>query len=116
MENILMQPVFQMSLLLFVALAGSILVEKHAADAWILPAVYMRYVYVLLILSAGLNGRPEKRTRLGPLVAVIMFISLLAGYLLPTDLARILLILATSLVIISFGYSFFSLFGTRRNL
>ena len=100
---------------LFVALAGSILVEKHAADAWILPAVYMRYVYVLVILAAGLHGRPEKRTRFGPVVAVIMFISLLAVYLLPTDPARILLILACSLVIISFGYSFFSLFVTRRN-
>jgi phosphatidylglycerophosphate synthase len=100
---------------LFVALAGLVLVEKLAADAWILPVVYMRYIYVLVIYSAGLHGRQEKRTRFGPVVAVIMFISLLAGYLLPTDPARILLILACSLVTISFGYSFVTLFATRRN-
>ena len=99
---------------LFVALAGLVLVEKHAADAWILPVVYMRYIYVLVIHSAGFHGRPEKWTRFGPVIAVIMFISLLAGYLLPPDLARILMVLACCLVVISFGYSFFSLFSTCR--
>lgn len=100
---------------LFVALAGLILVEKQIAGAWILPAVYMRYIYVLVILAMGLSGRQEKRMRYGPAVTVFLFISLLAGYQLPVTYATKLLAAACFLVILSFGYSFFLIVSDRKN-
>jgi phosphatidylglycerophosphate synthase len=100
---------------LFVALAGFLLYSLHIAGAWLLPAVYIRYIYVLLLTVLQLNGIPEKRTRFGPAVAVFMFISLLTAFVFPSVVARVLLILATGLVILSFGYSFIGVLSQRHN-
>ena len=100
---------------LFVALTGLILVDKQIAGTWILPAVYMRYFYVLVLLSSRLYGQPEKRTRFGPAVAVFLFISLIAGFLLPETFAIPLLATASFAVVFSFAYSFVMLVSARQN-
>jgi phosphatidylglycerophosphate synthase len=100
---------------LFVAFAGLILVDKHIAGAWILPVVYMRYIYILVILTMGLNEQPEKQTRFGPSVAVFLFISLLTGYLIPQRFATPMMAVASLLVIMSFSYSFFKIVSGTQN-
>lgn len=99
---------------LFVALAGLLLYSRHITGAWLLPAVYLRYVYVLVITLLQLSGIPEKRTRFGPSIAVIMFISLIAVFIYPTDFTIILLYVAAGMVILSFAYSFMGVISQRR--
>jgi phosphatidylglycerophosphate synthase len=100
---------------LFVALAGSMLYSRHIAGAWLLPAVYMRYFYVILLTILRLNGIPEKRTRLGPAVAVAMFISLINAFVFPSALSGVLLMAAAGMVVLSFGYSFIDVISRRQS-
>ena len=101
---------------LFVALTSLILYYRDIAGAWILIAGYMRYGYIILLLLTGQINISEKRTRFGPAVAVFMFISLLAAFILPLTFARLLLALASLVVCVSFGYSFVSLFINSKHI
>jgi phosphatidylglycerophosphate synthase len=99
---------------LFVAMAGIIVYRGHLAGVWLLPAAYMRYIYILLLTLLRLHGIPEKRTRFGPAVAVIMFLSLIAQLVFPSLTSRIFLMVASVMVVISFGYSFTTLLSQRE--
>ena len=45
---------------LFIMFAGIILYQRHIVGAWLLPAAYMRYFYVLVIAILQLNRIQEK--------------------------------------------------------
>jgi len=101
---------------LLVASAGLILYNNDMAGAWILPPVYMRYVYLFVLVLFRLNGVPEKRTRFGPMVAGIMNFSLLYALILPSFLSRIILFISGGMIVASFGYSFFDVLKRRNAL
>jgi phosphatidylglycerophosphate synthase len=101
---------------LFVALAGLLLYSRHIAGAWLLPAVYMRYIFVLVVTLMGMNGIAEKRLRFGPAIAVLMFISLIVVCIFPSLPSKILLGVAAVMVILSFGFSFIGILSSRKAL
>lgn len=101
---------------LFMTLTVIILYKRHIVGAWILPAAYMRYFYVLLIAILQLNRIQEKRTRFGPLIAVVMFVSLILEFLFQSAATRIILFASSSLIVFSFIYSFFGAILQRRDV
>lgn len=101
---------------LFMTLTVMILFKRHIVGAWILPAAYMRYFYVLLIAILQLNRIQEKRTRFGPLIAVVMFVSLILEFLFQSDATQIILFASSSLIVFSFIYSFFGAISQRRDV
>lgn len=101
---------------LFMTLTGMILYDRHIVGAWLLPAAYMRYFYVLFIWILQLNRIQEKRTRFGPFIAFIMFMSLILEFLFQSAATRVILMCASSLIILSFIYSFFGVILQRRDV
>ncbi len=99
---------------LFVALSGMLLFSMRLADVWILPAAYIRFIYVLALTVLRLNHIPERRTRFGPYIAVFMFFSLIAGFIYPSLPVSIMLMVAAGMVILSFGYSFADVLSRRH--
>jgi phosphatidylglycerophosphate synthase len=100
---------------LFVTLSGMILYQRHIVGVWLLPAAYMRYFYVLIVAALQLNRIQEKRTQFGPLIAVIMFVSLILEFIFQSAVTRIILFVASFLIVLSFIYSFFGVISQRRN-
>jgi phosphatidylglycerophosphate synthase len=101
---------------LFMTVTAMILYNRHIAGAWLLPAAYMRYFYVLVVAIFRLNGIQEKSTRFGPFIAFIMYVSLIIEFLSRSATSRIILISASCLIILSFGYSFFNVVSQRRDV
>lgn len=101
---------------LFMTLTGMILYERHNVGAWLLPAAYMRYFYVLIIAVLQLNRIQEKRTRFGPFIAFIMFVSLILEFLFQSAATRTILFAASCLIVFSFIYSFFGVISQRRDV
>jgi phosphatidylglycerophosphate synthase len=90
----------------FMAVSGLLLYHRHLAGVWLLPAAYLRYFYVIMFSLLHLNNLPEKRTLLGPAIALIMFVSILAEYIFQSAFTRYILMAATGLIVLSYGYSF----------
>jgi phosphatidylglycerophosphate synthase len=101
---------------IFMTVTGMILYQRHIVGAWLLPAAYMRYFYVLLIWIFQLNRIQEKRTRFGPFIAFIMFVCLIIEFLFQSVATRIILFIAACLIVLSFIYSFFGVISNRRNV
>lgn len=101
---------------LFMTLTGMILYQRHITGAWLLPAAYMRYFYVLLIAVLKLNRVREKRTRFGPFIAFIMFVSIILEFLFQSPATRVILFCASCLIVLSFIYSFFGVIANRRDV
>jgi phosphatidylglycerophosphate synthase len=101
---------------LFMTLTGMILYDRHMVGAWLLPAAYMRYFYVLLIWILQLNRIQEKRTLFGPFIALIMSVSVLLEFLFQSAATRVILFCASCLIILSFIYSFFGVVLQRRDV
>jgi phosphatidylglycerophosphate synthase len=100
---------------LFMALSGSILYQKGMAGMWLLPAIYLRYFYVLFIALLGLHHYQERRTRIGPVIAFVMFVALIARFIYPGKATKIVLMAATALIVVSFVYSFLGLLASKEN-
>jgi phosphatidylglycerophosphate synthase len=100
---------------LFMTLTGMILYQRHIVGAWLLPAAYMRYFYVLAIAVLQLNRVQEKRTQFGPFIAFIMFVSLILEYLFQSAATRIILFSASCLIVLSFVYSFIGVIAQRKD-
>jgi phosphatidylglycerophosphate synthase len=99
---------------LFMTLTGMILYHRHIVGAWLLPAAYMRYFYVLVIAILQLNRIQEKRTRFGPFIAFIMFVSVILEFILQAEVTKVILFCASSLIVLSFIYSFFGVISQRK--
>jgi phosphatidylglycerophosphate synthase len=100
---------------LFMALTGMILYQRHIVGAWLLPAAYLRYFYVLVIAILRLNRIQEKRTQFGPFIAFVMFIGLILEYLFQSAATRVFLFTASCLIVLSFIYSFFGVLAQRKD-
>ena len=100
---------------LFIVLAGMILYKRNIVGAWLLPAAYIRYFYVLLLALLQLNRLQEKSTRFGPFIALIMFVSLILEFLFQSSATWIILFTASCLIVISFAYSFFGIITQGRD-
>jgi phosphatidylglycerophosphate synthase len=98
---------------LFVCIASLILLQKGIAGYWILIPAFMRYIYVALIYLLALNEQNDKRTTLGPVIAVVMFIALCISFVLPQNTATSVLEISSFLLLLSFGYSFLQLFKRK---
>ena len=101
---------------LFITLTGIILYNRHIIGGWILPVAYMRYFYVLLIAILQVNTIQEKRTRFGPFIAFIMFVSLILEFLFQSLATRIILFAASCMIVISFIYSLLDIITQKRNV
>lgn len=101
---------------LFITMTAMILYERNIIDAWLLPAAYMRYFFVLLISLLQLNRVQEKRTYFGPFIAFIMFVSLILEFLFESPVTRVILFFASCLIVLSFMYSFFEIISGRRDV
>ena len=101
---------------LFITLTGIILYKRNIVGGWILPAAYIRYFYVLLIAIFQLKNIQEKRTRFGPFIAFIMFVSLILEFLFQSPATRIILFAASSMIVLSFIYSFFGVISQSRKV
>jgi len=98
---------------LFIAVTGMMLYHRHIAGEWLLPAMYMRYFYVFVIILLQLNRIQEKRTRFGPAIAFIMCSSLILSFFYQTRVTSIFLMIASALILLSFVYSFFGVLSQR---
>jgi phosphatidylglycerophosphate synthase len=98
---------------LFICVISCILLIKGMAGSFILIPGFLRYFYVVFLYLTGLQGRNEKRTKYGPAITVIMFLALSLSFILPGYLRIPLLIAATTLIVISFGYSFLILLNNN---
>jgi phosphatidylglycerophosphate synthase len=100
---------------LFMTMTGMILYQRHTVGAWLLPAAYMRYFFVLIIAVLQLNRIQDKRTRFGPFIAFIMAGSLVLEFLFRSAVTRVILFFAACLIILSFIYSFITIVKQRKD-
>ena len=77
--------------------------------SWVLLVGFMRYIYVGLILLFNLQNKREKSTRFAKTIAVVLFSALLTPLILPKSIYLPAMIIATILVVYSFGHSFVGL-------
>ena len=99
----------------FACMVACLLVESGLAPWWIIIAGGMRYYYYVLTDLTGLSAIPEKRTRFGATIAVVLFISLILAFLLPEKLRILVLFIATVLLTGSFVYSFLRAIKIKLN-
>lgn len=98
----------------FVCLFCTYYYLNEQLGGWVLAVGYMRYIYVGLILLFKLQGRKEKSTRFAKTIAVILFSALLMPLVLPSFLYQPAMIIATVLVLYSFGLSFIGLWSKNN--
>jgi len=91
----------------FFVLAMTCLIFHHQlAGYWVLTAGLLRYVYVVSLFFFKPAGKKETKSNRGKIIAVILMISLIACFLVNEKIFLPGLIIATILVIYSFGLSF----------
>lgn len=90
----------------YVCIFTIILFEKDFAGYWILIPGFLRYFYGTIILLVGRKAKEEIRTKLGPVIAGIFFVSILSPFVLSSAFYNPALIVSSSLVVMSFIYSF----------
>jgi phosphatidylglycerophosphate synthase len=98
----------------FVCIVSCILFLKQITGFEILIAGFFRYFYVFILYILGLQNLKEKRTKIGPVVAVFLFIALASAFILPKNIASYILNFAIILLIVSFSYSFWLLIKQPR--
>ena len=101
---------------LFACFVSVMLFEKGLTGAWILPVGFLRYGYVILIYFLRMHRLPERRTKFGPAIAVILFIALILPFVLPNNIYIPILVTASVLVSFSFGWSFYLLILEKQKI
>ncbi len=89
----------------YVCVFTIILYEKGLAGYWIIIPGFMRYFYSLIILLIGRKATEEIRTKFGPLIGGIFFVSILSPYILPEKFYFPILIISSVLLTLSFLFS-----------
>lgn len=98
---------------LVVCVTSIILYTKNITGSWILLIGFMRYYYIFIVYMLNMHDIPERRTKFGPLVSVILLVSILISFILPTYIYIPILIIASIMVTVSFCWSFYYLFRDR---
>ena len=96
---------------LYVGIFTVILYEKGLAGYWILITGFMRYFYGTIIILTGRKSQDKIRTKFGPLVAGIFFVSILSPLVLSSAFYMPVLMISSSLILLSFAYSFIQNLG-----
>jgi CDP-diacylglycerol--glycerol-3-phosphate 3-phosphatidyltransferase len=91
---------------LFVCIASCILFVRGLSGFVILIAAFFRYIYVLVVYLIGLHHIEEKRTKIGPIAAVFVFIALTLSFVVSDNIRPIIIYSTVLLLVISFSYSF----------
>lgn len=97
----------------YVCIISIILFEKGFVGYWIIFPGFLRYLYGLIILLIGKKSNEEIRTKYGPLIAGIFFISILSPFILSIKYYNPILIISSALLMISFVYSFVQILRIR---
>lgn len=100
----------------FVCLASCLLFQRSYAGFEILIVGFIRYFYVTLVFILKLNHIPEKKTQIGPVIAVIVFITVSISFVLPDLVRKLTIYTALILLLISFSYSFWLLLNNKSKL
>ncbi len=98
----------------YVCVFSVILFEKGFVGYWILIPGFMRYFYGIVTLLFGPKVKEEQRTKYGPLVAGIFFVSILSPFILTSTFYTPVLIFSSALLMLSFLNSFIRIFSIRK--
>ena len=79
---------------------------------WILIVGYLRYLYVMALHLFSLQNKKEKSTKFAKTIAVLLFFALLFPLISSVQFYYPLVLIASLLVLYSFGVSFISLLST----
>ena len=90
----------------YVSVFTVILFDKAFVGYWILIPGFMRYFYGSIILLIGRKSKDKIRTKFGPLIAGIFFVSILSPFVLSSAFYLPVLIISSVLLLLSFAYSF----------
>jgi phosphatidylglycerophosphate synthase len=96
----------------YVALMGVILYQSGLIGAWILIPGFLRYVYSLGVWLFGVSEKQETSSKFGKYIAGLMFVSLPLPFIIPLNIASVILMIATAAIIFSFGRSTILLINT----
>lgn len=90
----------------YVALMSVILVHEGYIGSWLLPVGFLRYIYGTLLLALQMHKKEQVRTRFARIIAGLFFIALPTPFLLPEQFYLPVIIVASGLIVLSFGWSF----------
>lgn len=95
---------------LFVFFCCILIYMKGISSAWILIPGALRYIFVLytIMFENQNNNKTEKRSNMGATIAVVFFISLLISLSFQNMIQDVLLKVSASLIVFSFGLSFYN--------
>ena len=91
----------------FVLVVSMILYQSYQIPFWIILIGILHYLYELVLCALKWQHIKTKKNPIGRYVAFLLFIGLLCPLIVPSLMAKILLIGISILVSISFGISFF---------
>ncbi|NJO68628.1 MAG: CDP-alcohol phosphatidyltransferase family protein [Bacteroidetes bacterium] len=94
---------------LYVLIVSFISWNIHLLPYWILIPASMRYIFVITTNVLKLDLSKDRRTRLGPFIALIHFIAVLLPFIAPAQIFILVCAISSGLVVSSFLYSFFLL-------
>ena len=99
---------------LFVYIASCILLFRRLTGYEIILPALLRYFYVFIVYVCGLHHVKEQRTKIGPVIAVYVFVSVTLAFIISEPYRRILIYSAILLLVLSFSYSFILLVKQRK--
>jgi phosphatidylglycerophosphate synthase len=99
----------------FVCIVSCMLFLRGLSGYEVLIIGFFRYFYVIIIYLCGFQYIKEQKTRIGPIVAVFVFIALTLSFVLPDGPRKLIIYSALILLTVSFSYSFWLLLNTFRN-
>lgn len=99
---------------LFVCIAACILFIRGLAGYEILLIAFIRYFYIFIVFLLRLHKITEQRTRIGPIVAVYVFLAVTLSFWLSENIRFIVIYSALVLLLFSFSYSFLLLLRESR--
>jgi len=91
---------------LFVCIASCILFVRGLSGFEILIAAFFRFTYVIIVYLLGLHYIEEKRTKIGPIVAVFVFVALTLAFVVSDTIRPFIIYSVILSLVVSFSYSF----------
>lgn len=99
----------------FVCIVSCLLLKKEMVPEWILVPAFIKYFFTVAMHVTSLEKMAEKKTKFGAAIAAIMFISLSVAFILPDKMRYFTLLVAGSLICISFAVSFIRILKTGNH-
>ena len=99
----------------YVALMGVIIYQSGLIGPWILLPGFLRYFYSLGVWVFNATEKQETSSKIGKYIAGFMFVSLPLPFIIPINIASVVLMLASAAIIFSFGRSTYLLIRKTTN-